>query len=345
MIDSASAPVSTTQRAQGQSATPLLSVRNLVKEFVIGGGLGRRKKAIVHAVSDISFDIAEGEFVGLVGESGCGKSTVARCITGLITPTSGEILFEGDHIEGLSEAEFLPYRKHIQIVFQNPLSSLHPRMTISRILHEPLKMFGANASAADKRVLEVLDAVNLGQELLTAYPHQLSGGQRQRVGIARALALKPKLIVLDESIAALDVSIQAGVLNLLQDLRKRENLTYLFISHDLSVIQHVCDRVVVMYLGCIMEDAPMAEIAAGPMHPYTKALLDAVPQPDPRRERMRQRIALQGDIPSPTQPPSGCRFHPRCPYATEQCSGLRPPLEQRGPEHRVACYHPLPPAS
>jgi oligopeptide transport system ATP-binding protein len=318
----------------------LLEVRNLRKHFPVTAGLlGQRVVGDIKAVDDVSFTVHEGETVGLVGESGCGKTTTVRCILQLERPTAGEVRFEGRDLTRLSEAELRAVRRRIQVIFQDPYGSLNPRMTVGQILREPLRVHGLapERSAADARVADLLSMVGLGGTLADRYPHELSGGQRQRVGIARALAVEPRLIVCDEPVSALDVSIQAQILNLLVDLQERFGLTYLFVAHDLSVVRHVSDQVVVMYLGKIVEIADRRALYQRPLHPYTKALLAAVPIPDPTVEATRERTVLKGEVPSPLAPPAGCVFHPRCPIAIPECSREVPPLREVEPDHRAAC--------
>ncbi|MEM9382285.1 MAG: oligopeptide/dipeptide ABC transporter ATP-binding protein [Planctomycetota bacterium] len=295
-------------------SAPLLEVRHLSKHFPIGSrGLFGRPAQWLRAVDDVSFTLERGETLGLVGESGCGKSTAARTIVGLYPPTAGEVVYEGVRISGLSRKDRAPFRRRIQMIFQDPYASLDPRQTVSSILTEPLKIHGlAKPRQRRLRAMQLLDAVGLNPRHVHRFPHEFSGGQRQRIGIARALALEPEVIIYDEPVSALDVSIQAQVVNLLEELQERFGLAYLFIAHDLAVVRHICDRVAVMYLGKVVEVATRDALFESPEHPYTKALLSAVPHPDPKIERTRERIVLEGDVPSPLDPPSGCRFHPRC---------------------------------
>ncbi len=318
----------------------LLSVRNLVKNFELRANSGLRKtKRIVQAVSDVSFDVHVGQTLGLVGESGSGKTTVGRSVLQLIQPTSGEVIFEGQDLTKMSFEQLREVRRQMQIVFQDPFASLDPKMTVGSSIAEPLVVQGVQGNHHDK-VAELLDLVGLASDHAKRFPHEFSGGQRQRVGIARALALDPKLIVLDEPVSALDVSIQAGVVNLFSDLQKRLGMSYIFIAHDLSVVRHIADQVAVMYLGKIVEIGDKDAVYRRPSHPYTKALLSAVPLPDPKVERSRSRIMLEGDVPSPVNPPTGCRFRTRCWKATDLCAAEEPQLEIRSSGQQSACHHP-----
>jgi len=318
--------------------TPLIDARNIVKHYPILGGVWMKQIASVKAVDGVSLTIGAGETVGLVGESGCGKTTFGRVILRLEEPTAGEIFFQGKSILGHSRNEMQALRREMQIIFQDPFSSLNPRKTVGQIIGEPLLVHGVGSrQERDRRVLELMEVVGLRKEHMRRYPHQFSGGQRQRIGVARALALNPKLVVCDEAVSALDVSIQAQVINLLKDLQQEFGLTYLFISHDLGVVEHVSDRVAVMYLGKIVEIAPSKDLYLEPLHPYTQALLSAVPIPDPSLQRPG-RIILKGDVPSPIDPPPGCRFHPRCHYAEGLCSEKDPPLSEIRERHWAACH-------
>jgi len=318
----------------------LVEVRGLRKYFpVLRGVVTQRVVGWVKAVDDVSFFIRRGETLGLVGESGCGKTTTGRCILQLDRATEGEVLFEDQDLTRMADAELRPLRRRMQIVFQDPYSSLNPRMTIGQIIGEPIRVHRMAETDRDcrDRVAELLRVVGLSPIMADRYPHELSGGQRQRVGIARALALEPRFIVCDEPVSALDVSIQAQIINLLEDLQERFSLTYLFIAHDLSVVRHISDRIAVMYLGKVVEIASRAEVYENPLHPYTRALLSAVPVPDPAAEAQRERLVLKGEVPSPVNPPSGCVFHPRCPIAVEECSRAVPELTEVKPDHWVAC--------
>ncbi len=319
-------------------SAPLLDVRDLRVYFPIArGAFWNRDRAFVRAVDGVSFSIGPGETFGLVGESGCGKSTTARAIVNLVPPTSGEIFWRGERIDGLSERRMLPFRRQVQMIFQDPFASLNPRMTVGTIIEEPMRIFRLHSPRLRKlEVMRLMDLVGLNPRFLNRYPHEFSGGQRQRIGIARALAVQPKLIVCDEPVSALDVSIQAQVINLLMDLQQQLGLAYLFIAHDLSVVRHISDRVAVMYLGKIVEVAPTKELFANPRHPYTQALLSAVPIPDPVREQQRRRTMLAGEVPSPDREYRGCRFADRCPLVEPQCRESSPPLE--GSPHEAACF-------
>ena len=324
-------------------ATPLLEVSDLVKHFPIKSGiLFDREVGAVQAVDGVSFSLAPGETLGLVGESGCGKSTLARTILQLLTPTSGSVRFDGNEIAGMGRRELRPLRREMQMIFQDPYASLNPRKRVGQIVGSPLKLHGlADGKELRQQVEELLERVGLAPEHYNRYPHEFSGGQRQRIGIARALALRPKLIIADEPVSALDVSIQAQIINLLEDLQDEFNLTYIFVAHDLGVVRHVADRVAVMYLGKIVELGPADEVYANPVHPYTEALLSAVPLPDPKLNAERSERVLEGDVPSPANPPEACRFHTRCPYATEICSEVEPMLEEHRRRQHAACHHPL----
>ena len=324
---------------QSTGNTPLLKVQDLVKRFPIQGGLLSRTVGQVHAVDGVSFELPAGETLGVVGESGCGKSTTGRCILRLIEPTSGQVWFEGKSVTDAGKSELRALARDMQIIFQDPFASLNPRMTVSAIIGEALTIHKLTKTRAeyDARIVELLETVGLSADHMRRYPHEFSGGQRQRIGIARALAVKPKLIICDEAVSALDVSIQAQVINLLEDLQSQLGLTYVFIAHDLSVVEHISDRVAVMYLGRIVEIAAAKDLYTAPQHPYTEALLSAVPIPDPKLKR--RRILLQGDVPSPIHPPSGCHFHTRCPIARKGlCDVQAPVLKAVGEGHQVACH-------
>ena len=319
------------------AVAPLLSVKDLVKHFPVRKGLLQRTVGRVHAVDGISFDIGSGETLGLVGESGCGKSTAGKAILKLIEPTAGEIRINGVRIDGLSHHQMRPYRRQLQVVFQDPYSSLNPRLRVRDIIAEPLVNYGVSGGRElEDRVTDLALKVGLREDALDRFPHEFSGGQRQRIGIARALALNPRLIVCDEPVSALDVSVQAQVINLLGNLQQEFGLSYLFVAHDLAVVEHISHRIAVMYLGRIVEIAEKAALFSRPQHPYTEALLSAVPVPNP--EVARKRIILKGDVPSPVNPPSGCRFHTRCPYAVARCSTDEPEMREVFPGHHVACH-------
>jgi oligopeptide/dipeptide ABC transporter ATP-binding protein len=330
-----------TPSPKGEEATaqPILQVRNLVKHFQVGGGLFGGGAGIVKAVDGVSFEIHRGETLGLVGESGCGKTTTGRCILRLEPPTSGEVVFEGRDMSKLSDAELRGLRRRMQVIFQDPYSSLNPRMTVGQIISEPLGVHGIvpDRAARAARVQDLLRHAGLLPAMARRYPHELSGGQRQRVGIARALAMEPSLIICDEPVSALDVSIQAQIINLLEELQAEFGLTYLFVAHDLSVVRHISDRVAVMYLGKIVEITDRKSLYEDPQHPYTRALLSAVPIPDPVVEAKREHVVLGGEVPSPLNPPSGCVFHPRCPIAVAECRTTVPELREIKPGHQAAC--------
>ena len=324
------------------SGAPLIEVRHVKKYFPIRKGLMQREVARVHAVDDVSFAVREGETLGLVGESGCGKSTLGRTIVRLLEPTAGQIVFRGEQIEHYRARRLRPLRREMQMVFQDPYASLNPRKRVGSIIGDPLKIHKIGDKSERKaQVEQLLETVGLSPEHYNRFPHEFSGGQRQRIGIARALALRPKLVVADEPVSALDVSIQSQMLNLLEDLQNEFQLTYIFIAHDLGVVRHVSDRIAVMYLGKIVELSPAEELYRRPIMPYTEALLSAVPIPDPDLAAKRERLVLVGDVPSPINPPKGCRFNPRCRYASQVCREIEPPLVDYGDGHLAACHHPL----
>ena len=321
---------------------PILKLEGLKKHFnTTTGGVFNKQKAILKAVDGIDLEVAPGETIGLVGESGCGKTTAGRTILKLYEPTDGKIIFEGEDITNLSQSKMKPYRRQMQMIFQDPFASLNPRQTIGTIIANMFEIQGINPTGGvENEVRALMERVGLNPEHINRYPHEFSGGQRQRIGVARAIALKPKLIVADEPVSALDVSIQAQVVNLLEDLQNEFKMSYIFVAHDLSVVQHISDRVVVMYLGKVMEQADKVDLFAKPRHPYTKALLSAVPVADPKEGRKRERIMLQGDLPSPINPPSGCVFNTRCWKATDKCRTEVPQLLEIAPKHKVACHFP-----
>jgi oligopeptide/dipeptide ABC transporter ATP-binding protein len=328
--------------AQPEANGELLEVEHLKLHFPIRDGIiFDRTVANVHAVDDVTFDLFEGETLGLVGESGCGKTTLSRALMRLLEPTDGTIRFRGKDVTHAGHKQLETLRRDMQMVFQDPFASLNPRKRISQIIGMPLRLHGASRDSIDSRVRELLGKVGLHPEHLNRYPHEFSGGQRQRIGVARALALEPRLIVLDEPVSALDVSVQAQIINLLDDLQDEFKLTYLFVAHDLSVVRHVSDRIAVMYLGKLMEVSPAEELYTKPIHPYTGALLAAIPIPDPRENRSRERIVVSGEPPNPINPPSGCVFHPRCPRATDICRNVEPPLARYPSGHLAACHHPM----
>jgi oligopeptide/dipeptide ABC transporter ATP-binding protein len=333
-------PEATEQTRDGER--PLVAVEHLKVYFPIRAGiLIDREVAHVHAVNDVTLSVAEGETLGLVGESGCGKTTMSRTIMRLIDSTEGRIEFRGQDITKAGRRKMEPLRREMQMVFQDPFASLNPRKRVVQIIGQPLRLHGTARGDVDQKVRELLRLVGLHPEHLNRFPHEFSGGQRQRIGVARALALEPRLIVLDEPVSALDVSVQAQIINLLDDLQDEFKLTYLFVAHDLSVVRHVSDRIAVMYLGKLMEVSPAEELYTKPIHPYTSALLAAIPIPDPEQNRRRERIVVSGEPPNPINPPSGCVFHPRCPRATQICHEVEPPLARYSNGHMAACHHPM----
>lgn len=325
--------------AQAVADNEILRVENLSKEYPVRGGVFGRVTETIKAVNHVSFHVKKGETFSIVGESGCGKSTTGMCVLRLVEPTGGKILFNQVDVLRLNKSQMSKLRRDIQIIFQDPYSSLNPKLTIKQILSEPLKINRVRPkSKIDEKIVSLLELVGLGAHHLDRYPHEFSGGQRQRIGIARALTLDPQLIICDEPVSALDVSIQSQILNLLQDLQEKLNLTYIFISHDLSVVEHISDRVAVMYLGEIVELGPKKEVFSNPKHPYTKALLSSVPRTDPNEKMIKNRIILQGDVPSPKNPPKGCAFHTRCPYAEEICKTVPPKKVNIHEVHAVSCH-------
>ena len=331
-----------TEAAPSENGGPLVDIEHLKVFFPIKQGfIVDREVARVHAVNDVTLSISEGETVGLVGESGCGKTTMSRAIMRLIDATDGHLRFHGEDITSAGRKQLEPLRREMQMVFQDPFASLNPRKRVVQIIGQPLRLHGTPRDKVEDRVRELLTLVGLAAEHLNRYPHEFSGGQRQRIGVARALALEPRLIVLDEPVSALDVSVQAQIINLLDDLQDEFRLTYMFVAHDLSVVRHVSDRIAVMYLGKLMELSPSEELYTKPIHPYTFALLSAIPIPDPEENRSRERIVVSGEPPNPIDPPSGCVFHPRCPRATGICREVEPPLARYPNGHLAACHHPL----
>ncbi len=336
MVEAATMDRAAVTARPGHNRPPVIEAINLKKHFPVKKGILRRTVGQVYAVDDITFSVGEGETLGLVGESGCGKSTVARTVLRLIEPTAGTIRLDGHDVTRLGKAELRPYRRQMQMIFQDPFSSLNPRMSAGDIVGEPLQVHGlASGKEKHEQVCEIFDQVGLRRSQMNAFPHEFSGGQRQRISIARALALNPKLIVADEPVSALDVSIQAQVINLMMDLQREKGLSYLFIAHDLAVVEHISHRIAVMYLGKIVEYADKRTLFTNPQHPYTEALLSAVPVPNPKLKRAKR--LLQGDVPSPINPPSGCAFHTRCPYAEARCKVDTPKLVEISPGHGVSC--------
>jgi oligopeptide/dipeptide ABC transporter ATP-binding protein len=333
-------PIAAGPQPAGQQ--PLLQAEHVQLYFPVkSGNLIGRTVGAVHAVDDVSLSLAEGQTLGIVGESGSGKSTLARCLVRLLEPTAGTLRFHGADITHLGRKSLQPFRREVQLVFQDPVASLNPRKRVGQIVGTPMRLHGMNRGNVPSRVRELLQRVGLNPEHVNRFPHEFSGGQRQRIGVARALATNPRLIVLDEPVSALDVSIQAQVINLLDDLQDDFNLSYVFIAHDLSVVRHFSDQIAVMYLGKFMEVSPAAELYSKPIHPYTEALLSAIPIPDPRENRTRERRVVSGEPPNPIAPPPGCRFHTRCPLATEVCREVEPPLAEYAGGHLAACHHPM----
>jgi oligopeptide transport system ATP-binding protein len=341
-MEATTSPIPDAAEMEGHG-TPLLEVDHLVKHFPIKSGiLFDRQVGAVRAVDDVSFVVNQGETLGLVGESGCGKSTLARSVLQLLRPTSGSVRFGGRELTTLNRRALRPLRREIQMIFQDPYASLNPRKRVGQIVGDPLRLHGiASGAELRERVRELLERVGLSAEHYNRFPHEFSGGQRQRIGVARALALEPRMIIADEPVSALDVSIQAQIINLLGDLQDEFDLTFLFVAHDLGVVRHVSDRIAVMYLGKIVEIGPADAVYENPIHPYTLSLLSAVPIPDPRENRSREQVVLEGDVPSPADPPLACRFHTRCPRATDICSEVEPALIDHGGGHWAACHHPL----